>query len=99
MDKSPDHKPTVIEQGMGVHLNHPIPARRGIHNPRPDRWGLWKPPPPSRGGTARAHLKQDGELAWIASNGPRLGGSAHGYTSWGAPNAKGTSRARVTEAG
>jgi hypothetical protein len=42
----------------------------------------------------RAHLKQDGELAPIASNKPRLGGSMHGYTSWGAPNAKGTSRAR-----
>jgi hypothetical protein len=28
-----------------------------------------------------------GEPAPIASNGPRLGGSTHGYTSWGAPNA------------
>jgi hypothetical protein len=28
-----------------------------------------------------------GEPAPIASNGPRLGGSMHGYTSWGAPNA------------
>jgi hypothetical protein len=27
------------------------------------------------------------ESATIASNGPRLGGSTHGYTSWGAPNA------------
>jgi hypothetical protein len=44
-------------------------------------------------------LEQDGELAPIASNGPRIGGSTRGYTSWGAPNAKGTSRARVTEAG
>jgi hypothetical protein len=24
MDESPDHEPTVIERGMGVHLNHPI---------------------------------------------------------------------------
>jgi hypothetical protein len=47
----------------------------------------------------RARLEQDGELAPIASNGPRLGGSMHGYTSWGAPNANSTSRARVTEAG
>jgi hypothetical protein len=22
MDKSPDHEPTLIERGMGVHLNH-----------------------------------------------------------------------------
>jgi hypothetical protein len=54
MDESPDHEPTLIECGMGVHLNYPIIARRGIRNPRPDRWGLWKPHPPSRGGTARA---------------------------------------------
>jgi hypothetical protein len=26
--------------------------------------------------------KQVGEPALIASNGPRLGGSTHGYTSW-----------------
>jgi hypothetical protein len=99
MDESPDHEPTLIERGMGVLLNHPLAARQGIRNPRPDRWGLWKPHTPSRGGTARARLKQDGELVPIASNEPRLGGSTHGYTSWGAPNEKGTSRARVTEAG
>jgi hypothetical protein len=81
MDESPDHEPTLIERGMGVHLNHPIVAQRGIRNLRPDRWGLWKPHPLSRGGTARARLKQDGELAPIASNGPRLRGSMHGYTS------------------
>jgi hypothetical protein len=51
-------QPTLIERGMGVHLNHPLTARRGIRNPRPDRWGLWKPHPPSRGGTARARLKR-----------------------------------------
>jgi hypothetical protein len=32
-------------------------------------------------------------------NGPRLGGSTHGYTSWDAPAANGASRACVTEAG
>jgi hypothetical protein len=57
MDESPDHEPTLIERGMGVHLNHPIAAQRGIRNPRPDRWGLWKPHPPSCRGTARARLK------------------------------------------
>jgi hypothetical protein len=48
---------------------------------------------------ARAHLKQDEELAPIASNGPRLGGSTHGYTSWDAPNAEDISCACVTEVG
>jgi hypothetical protein len=42
---------------------------------------------------------QVGELAPIASNWPRLGGSRQGYTSYGAPNTRNTSRARVTEAG
>jgi hypothetical protein len=53
MDESPDHAPTPIKRGMGVHLNYPITARRGIRNLRPDRWGLWKPHPPFGGGTAR----------------------------------------------
>jgi hypothetical protein len=81
MDESPDHEPTLIERGMGVHLNHLITAQRGIRNPRPDRWGLRKPHPPSRGGTVRERSKQVEELTPIASNGPRLGGSTHGYTS------------------
>jgi hypothetical protein len=99
MDESPDHEPTLIEWGMGVHLNHSLAAQRGIRNSRPDRWELWRPHPPSRGGTARASLEQDGELVPIASNGPRLGGSTHGCTSWGALNARITSHARATEAG
>jgi hypothetical protein len=99
MDESPDHDPTLIERGMGVHLNHPIAAQRGIRNPRPDRWGLRKPHPPPREGTARVHSQQVGELTPIASNGPRLGSSTHGYTSWDAPNAANASHARVTEAG
>jgi hypothetical protein len=81
MDESLDHEPTLIERGMSVHLNQPITAQRGIRNPRPDRWGLQKPHPPSREGTARKRSKQVRELAPIASNGPRLGGSTHGYTS------------------
>jgi hypothetical protein len=87
MDESPDHDPTLIEWGMGVHLNHPITARRGIRNSRPDRWELRRPHPPSRGGMTRERSKQVAELAPIASNRPRIGGSAHGYTSWDAPNA------------
>jgi hypothetical protein len=47
----------------------------------------------------RVRLEQDRELAPIASNGPRLGGSTHDYTSWGAPNARVTSHARATEDG
>jgi hypothetical protein len=31
--------------------------------------------------------KKVGEPVPITSKGPRLGGSTHGYTSWGAPNA------------
>jgi hypothetical protein len=81
MDESPDHKPTLIERGMGVHLNHPITAQREIRNSRPDRWELRNPHPPSRGGTMRERSKQVEELTLIASNGPRLGGSTHGYTS------------------
>jgi hypothetical protein len=53
MDESQDHEQTLIERGMGVHLNHLITAQRGIRNSRPARWELWKPHPPSRGGTAR----------------------------------------------
>jgi hypothetical protein len=77
------------------------PASSSTRNPQSATrsMGLWKPHPPSRGGMARARLEQDEELAPIASNGPRLGGSTRGYTSWGAPNAKTTSRACVTEAG
>jgi hypothetical protein len=47
-------QPTLIERGMDVHSNHPLAAQRGIRNSRPARWGLRKPHPPSRGGTARA---------------------------------------------
>jgi hypothetical protein len=75
MDESPDHKPTLIKRGMGVHLNHPITAQRGIRNSRPARWWLRKPHPLSRGRTARERIEQVKELAPIASNGPRLGGS------------------------
>jgi hypothetical protein len=53
MDESLDHEPTLIKRGMGIHFNHPITAQRGIHNSRPARWELWKPHPPSRGGTTR----------------------------------------------
>jgi hypothetical protein len=80
MDVSPDHEPTLIERGTDVHLNHPITTQQGTHDSRPARWESWTPHPPpiprKEGGGAYG---QDGE---IASNGPRLGGSTHGYTSW-----------------
>jgi hypothetical protein len=81
MDESPDHKTTLIERGMGVHLNHLITAQRGIRNSRPNRWELRKPHPLSRGGTARERSNQVEELTPITSNGPRLGGLTHYYTS------------------
>jgi hypothetical protein len=61
--------------------------------------GVVETSPSAPDGTTRACLKQDGELTPIASNGPRLGGSTHGYTFWGAPDARSTSHACVTEAG
>jgi hypothetical protein len=45
-----------------------------------------------------AFKKQVKELAPIASNGPRLGGSTRSYTSWDAPAANSASCACVTEA-
>jgi hypothetical protein len=85
--------------GHGRPLEPPDSSSTRNPQSRPDRWGLWKPHPPSRGETAWARLKQDGEPAPIASNRPRLEGSTHGYTSWGAPNVRDTRRVRVTEAG
>jgi hypothetical protein len=95
MNESPDHEPTLIEWGMGVHLNHPITAQRGIRNSRPARWELQKPHPPSRGKTARERTKQVKELTPIALNGPRLEGLTHGYTSWGVSKADNAKYVRV----
>jgi hypothetical protein len=57
-------------------------------------------PPVSRKDSEGAY-EQDGEHDPIASNGPRLGGSTHGYTSWVCTEHKQVSvRAHVTvEAG
>jgi hypothetical protein len=43
MDVSPNHEPTLIEPGKDVHLNHPLVARRGIHDSQPARWESWTP--------------------------------------------------------
>jgi hypothetical protein len=53
MDESPGYEPTLIEWGIGVHLNHPITAQRGTHNSRPARWELRTPRPLTHGGTGR----------------------------------------------
>jgi hypothetical protein len=58
MDESPDHEPTLIERGMGVHLNNSIAVRRGTRNSRPARWELQTPHPPSRGGTAKGRTSK-----------------------------------------
>jgi hypothetical protein len=51
------------------------------------------PSVPQRDGEGTYKLVR--ELAPIASNGPRLGGLTHGYTSWGAPNAHDVRYVRV----
>jgi hypothetical protein len=56
MDESPDHEPTLIERGMGVHLNHLIAAQRGTRNSRPARWELRTPRSPSLGGKTRERI-------------------------------------------
>jgi hypothetical protein len=82
MDVYPDHEPTLIEQGTDVHLNHPLTAQQGICDSRPTRWESWTPHPSMLRKDGEGAYKQVGEHAPIASNGPRLGGSTHGYTSW-----------------
>jgi hypothetical protein len=82
MDVSPDHKLTLIERGTDVHLNHPLIAQRGIRDSRPARWELWTPHPSVLRKDGEGAYKQVEELAKIASSGPMLGGSTHGYTSW-----------------
>jgi hypothetical protein len=82
MDVSPDHELTLIEQGTDVHLNHPLAARRGIHDSQPTQWESWTPHPSVLRKGGEGAYGQAGELAPIALSGPRLGGSMHGYTSW-----------------
>jgi hypothetical protein len=81
MDASPDHELTPIERGMGVHLNHPLTAQRGIHDLRPTRWEMWTPHPSVPRKDGEGAYTQVGELAPIALSGPRLGGSTRDYTS------------------
>jgi hypothetical protein len=41
MDVSLDHETTLIEQGMGVHLNYPLTARQSICDSQHARWEAW----------------------------------------------------------
>jgi hypothetical protein len=73
MEESPDHEPTLIEWGMGVHLNHPITAQRRTRNSRLARWELWMPhlSVPRRDGEGA--YKQDGEPPRSLRLGPGSG--------------------------
>jgi hypothetical protein len=82
MDVSPDHKPTLIEWGTDVHLNHLLTAQRVIHDSRPARLESWTPHSSVLRKDEEGAYRQVGELTSIASSGPSLGGSTHGYTSW-----------------
>jgi hypothetical protein len=87
MDESPDHEPTLIERGMGVHLNHPITARRGTCNLRPARWELQTPRPPSRGGTARGRTEKSESPSQSPRMGPSSGARREATPPGYAPNA------------
>jgi hypothetical protein len=82
MDMSPDHEPTLIKRGTDVHLNHPLAAQRGIHDSQPARWESWTSHPSALRKGGEGAYRQAGELVPIASSGPGLGGSTHGYSSW-----------------
>jgi hypothetical protein len=97
MDVSRDHESTLIERGMGVHLNHPIIAKRGIRDSRPARWESWTPHPSVQRKDDDEAYGQEGEPAPITSIAPRLGGSTHSNTSWRALNADGCRYVRTAQ--
>jgi hypothetical protein len=73
--------------GMDVHLNHQLAAQRRIPDSRPARWESWTPHSSALRKGGEGAYKQDGEITPVASSGPRLRGSTHGYTFWTCPNA------------
>jgi hypothetical protein len=87
MDESPDHEPTLIERGMGVHLNYPITARRGTCDSRPARWESQTPRPPSRGGTARGRTEKSESSSRSPRMGPGSGARREATPPGHAPNA------------
>jgi hypothetical protein len=82
MDVSLHHEPTLIKRGTNVHLNPSLSDQRGIRDSRPALWESRTPHPSVLWKDGEGVYKQVVELAPIASSGPRLGGSTHGYTSW-----------------
>jgi hypothetical protein len=88
MDESPDHKPTLIERGMGVHLNNPIAAQRGTRNSRPAQWELRTPHPPSRAGTAKGRTNKLESPPRSPRTGPGLGVRRKATPPGYAPNAR-----------
>jgi hypothetical protein len=82
MDVSPDHELTLIERGTDVHLNHPLKAQWGIRDSRHAQWESWAPHPSILWKDGEGAYKQVGELAPIASNGLKPGGTTQSYTSW-----------------
>jgi hypothetical protein len=86
--ESPDHEPTLIERGMGVHLNHPITTRRGTWNSRLARWELQTPGPPSRGGTARGRTEKLESPSRSPRMGPGSGARREATPSGYAPNTR-----------
>jgi hypothetical protein len=88
MDESPDHESTLIERGMGVHLNHPITARRETCNSRPARWELQTPRPPSRGGTVRGRTEKSDNSSRSPRMGPGSGARREATPPGYAPNVR-----------
>jgi hypothetical protein len=99
MDESPDHAAYANRMGHGRPLEPP--ANSSMRNPHSATRSM------GDAETSPSVPRRDGEGAFktrrrarpIALNGPRLGGSTHGYTSWDAPAANDASRTCVTEAG
>jgi hypothetical protein len=88
MDESPDHEPTLIERGMGIHLNNLIAARRGTRNSRPARWELRTPNPPSRGGTTKGRTNKSESPPRSPRTGPGVGARRTATPPGYAPNAR-----------
>jgi hypothetical protein len=88
MDVSPDHEPTLIEQGMGVHMNCPITAQRGTCDSRPSRWESQTPRSPSSGGTVRGLTEESESPPRSPRMGPGSRARREATPSGYAPNAR-----------
>jgi hypothetical protein len=95
MDESLNHEPTLFERGMGVHLNHPITARRGTRNSRPARWELWTPHPTVPWGAAKGRTNKSESLPRSPRTGPGSGARRTATPPGYAPNASGRRHMRM----